>query len=192
MKTTDNRLDSSSAPEQIAAGSTQHLTTRTGFRFQVRPVTEADEPALAEFFRHVTPDDLRFRFLTAVDEVSHARLSDMLRVDQQTTMSFLVEGSDQPGLVIAAAMLAADSQLERAEVAISIRADHKGRGIGWTLLDHLAGLAQNKGIKVLEAIESRDNHAAISLEREMGFTGEAVEGDPSLILLRRQLDVRGK
>ncbi len=84
-------------------------------------------------------------------------------------------------------MLAADDTLERAEVAISLRADHKGLGIGWTLLDHLAAVAKARGVKVLESIESRDNHTAITLEREMGFSSEPVEGDTSLVLLRRQL-----
>ena len=46
------------------------LTTRTGLTFHVRPVHPDDEAALAEFFRHVTPEDLRFRFLAGVKEVS--------------------------------------------------------------------------------------------------------------------------
>jgi GNAT superfamily N-acetyltransferase len=167
--------------------SSGELVTRTGFHFRVRRVREDDEPALAEFFRRVTPDDLRFRFLTSVDEVSHSRLLDMIRVDQERTESFLVTADGEAGPVIAVAMLAADPENETAEVAISIRGDHKGRGIGWTLLDHLAHHARSKGIKVLEAIESRDNHAAISLEREMGFVAEPVAGDPAVVALRRRL-----
>ena len=72
------------------------------------------------------------------------------------------------------------------EVAISILPELKGKGIGWTLLDHMAQEARHWGIKKLQSIESRDNHAAISLEREMGFTARAVEGDPALMLLERQ------
>lgn len=176
-------------PRQSATleSESDQLVTRTGFRFDVRRVAERDTAALAEFFRQVTPEDLRFRFLTAINEVSHARLLDLIRVDQQRTESFLVTpaGEDEP--VLAAAMLAADAAGERGEVAISIRADHKGRGIGWTLLDHLARRARNKGIQVLEAIESRENRDAITIEREMGFTAEAVEGDPTIVVLRRQL-----
>ncbi|WGF90789.1 GNAT family N-acetyltransferase [Marinivivus vitaminiproducens] len=169
------------APE----GSAVELVTRIGFRLRVRPVTAEDEPALANFFHQVTPDDLRFRFLTGVNQVNHSRLVDMIRVDQERTESFLVTTTDPDSPVIAAAMLAADESGERAEVAISIRGDHKGRGIGWTLLDHLANHAQAKGIKVLESIESRENRQAIALEREMGFVTEPVEGDSTLVVLRR-------
>lgn len=181
-------IDSSSPNSGADEGSAAELVTHTGFRFRVRRVREEDEPMLAEFFRHVTPDDLRFRFLTSVDKVSHARLLEMIEVDQDRTESFLVTADDQSEAVIAVAMLAADPSNKTAEVAISIRADHKGRGIGWTLLNHLASHAQTKGVKVLEAIESRDNHAAIALEREMGFVAEPVEGDPGVVALRRRLN----
>jgi hypothetical protein len=44
------------------------ITTRIGFHFEVRLARPEDEPTLAEFFTHVTPEDLRFRFLGAVKE----------------------------------------------------------------------------------------------------------------------------
>lgn len=173
--------------ETQQSGPGADLVTRTDFSFHVRKICEDDEAALADFFRQVTADDLRFRFLTSVNEVSHARLLEMIRVDQEQTESFLATADAEDGAVIAVAMLAADAKNETAEVAISIRADHKGRGIGWTLLDHLASHAQTKGIKVLESIESRSNHAAITLEREMGFVAESVPGDPGVVALRRRL-----
>lgn len=45
--------------------------------------------------------------------------------------------------------------------------------------------ARGWGIGRLQSIESRDNRAAIALEREMGFSARAVEGDPALVLLER-------
>ena len=89
--------------------------------------------------------------------------------------------------LIATAMLAADSEMERAEVAISIREDYKNRGLGWTLLDHVAHAAAAKGIKFLESIESRDNVEAIALEKEMGFTATAYPGDATLVLVQKKL-----
>ena len=42
------------------------------------------------------------------------------------------------------------------------------------------------GVKQVIAIESRDNHAAIELERESGFVPQAMEGDPSTIILTKR------
>ena len=168
------------------AGSAMTLTTRSGFAFRVRQVSADDMPRLAEFFRHVTPEDLRFRFLASVREVSHARLLAMTGVDHDHAETFLA--LDETGHeVLATAALAADEARERAEVALAIRPDFKGRGLSWTLLEHVVASATARGIAVLESIESRENHGAISLEREMGFVEEPVEGDPASVILRRKL-----
>lgn len=162
------------------------LETRTGHRFLVRPVTDRDEPALAEFFTHVTPEDLRFRFLTGLNIVDHDRLSAMIRVDHHQSETFLAFGDDGV-TVIAAAMLACDAALDVGEVAISIRSDYKKRGISWALLAHVARYAEARGVGTLQSIESYANHAAIELEREMGFTARSYPGDSTLMLVERKL-----
>jgi N-acetylglutamate synthase-like GNAT family acetyltransferase len=162
------------------------LVTRNGRRFHVRPAQPDDEPALAEFFKHVSKDDIRFRFLTALNTVGHDFLVRMTQVDHDRTEDFLAFGDDGK-TIIATAMLAADPELERAEVAISIRADHKDQGISWKLLEHLSRYAEARGIKILESIESRDNHDAIRLEREMGFVATSYPGDATLMLVQKRL-----
>jgi N-acetylglutamate synthase-like GNAT family acetyltransferase len=174
------RDDRSTAP-------TVTLVTRSGFAFQIRQASPKDEPALAAFFSAVTPEDRRFRFLTAVDRVGHDFLARMTQIDHDRTEDFLAFAADGE-TIIASAMLAADTDLSRAEVAISVRADHKHRGISWTLLEHLTRFAQAKGVKLLESIESRDNHDAIQLEREMGFVATPYPGDPALLLVQKALE----
>lgn len=162
------------------------LTTRTGFKFHVRPVDRRDEPALAEFFVHVTPDDLRFRFLTGLSVVGHDRLLAMIEVDHRQKENFLAFAAD--GLtIIATAMLACDEAMQTGEVAISLRPDYKGRGVSWELLEHIAHFAEAMGVQTLQSIESRDSHAAIELERDMGFTARSYPGDATLMLVERKL-----
>jgi len=160
------------------------LTTWSGFNFRVRPAGPADEAALAELFTRVSRDDRRFRFLSGVDKVGSDFLRRLTQVDHDKTEDYLAFDGDT---LIATAMLAADPVLERAEVAISIHEDYKNRGLGWTLLDHVARAAAGKGIKFLESIESRDNVEAIALEKEMGFTATAYPGDATLVLVQKKL-----
>ena len=164
---------------------TTTLTTRTGFSFDVRPANPGDEAGLAEFFTHVTPDELRFRFLSGLKEVGHDRLVAMTAIDHDRTENFLAVLPD--GRILATGLLACDAAMQRGEVAISIRADYKNRGISWTLLEHIARYAEARGIRTLESIEARENRAAIELEQEMGFTAEALEGDPTLVRVVRRL-----
>ncbi len=163
------------------------LTTRSGHAFHVRPAEPSDEAALADFFTHVDREDLRFRFLSAIQKVGHDQLDALVTVDHRRTENFLAIDPDT-GLIIATAMLAADEALTNAEVAIAIRADFKRNGISWTLLDHVARFARAKGIKTLESMESRDNHQAIELERERGWIASSCPGDPTVMVLRVALD----
>ena len=168
------------------ANWSRDLQTRTGYQFQVRPVNLGDEGALSEFFTHVTPDDLRFRFLSGVNVVSHGLLAPMIYVDHRQKENFLAFDKDSATL-IATAMLACDTELSVGEVAISIRPEFKGRGVSWELLEHVAHFAQSLGVATLQSIESNANHAAIELERDMGFTARAHPGDPTLVLVERKL-----
>ena len=162
------------------------LTTRTGFGFEVRPAQPSDEAALAEFFAHVEKDDLRFRFLSGVSTVGHHLLAMMTDVDHDRTESILAFDTDGK-TIIASAMLVADEDRKRAEVAMAIREDFKLKGISWTMLEHITHIAKAKGITTLESIEARDHHEAIEMEREMGFRGFAMPGDATLIVLRADL-----
>lgn len=174
-------------PDAIAPEQDRELTTRTGFCFNVRPARPSDEPALAAFFKHVSREDLRFRFLTGLKEVGHDRLAAMTAIDHTQTENFLafVDGEAE---IIATAMLASDATLTTGEVAMAIREDYKHKGVSWALLAHVAACAEAKGLTTIQSIESRDNHAAIDMEREMGFVAVAYPDDPTLLLVRRKLN----
>lgn len=163
------------------------LTTRSGLVLDVRPARPDDALLVAGFFEHVAPEDLRFRFLTALPHVTEEQIEAMTHVDHARTEHLLAFDA-VTGDCVASAMLAGDAAMEVAEVAISIAAERKGEGIGWTLLEHVARLARSRGFKRLQSIESRANHAAIELEREMGFSVRDCPGDPSVVIVEAKLN----
>ena len=164
------------------------LTTRTGLRLYVRPVTGEDDDLVDRFFAGLSHDDLRFRFLSPIAHPCISLLEALIKVDHVRTEDFLVFAKVNGEMeLIASAMLAADPGMERAEVAIAVRPEYKQRGVGWTLLDFVARDAKARGIKVLESVECRDNVAAIALEKEMGFTASPYPGDATLTLVRKTL-----
>jgi len=165
---------------------TVELTTHSGFSFQVRSADERDEAVVAEFFTHVTPDDLRFRFLSAIQKVGHAQLALLTHADDRRVKNFLAFDIGT-GCLLASAMLGIEEGLEHAEVAIVIRSDFKNRGIGWTLLNHAGEQAAAMGVRTLQAVESQDNRSAIQVERDMGFTSRPYPGDAALTLLEKSL-----
>ncbi|KQV36667.1 GNAT family N-acetyltransferase [Rhizobium sp. Root1204] len=164
------------------------LTTRTGFRFHVRQATPQDEAMVAGFFTHVTPEDIRFRFLSGMKTVSHERLVALTRVDDPRVVNFLAFSPNET--LLAVAMLAAGDDPERGEVALTIRDDFKHQGISWEMLEHICRYAERHNFKSIESLESRANHAAIDLERDMEFQVFDDEDDPTVVVLRRDLKLQ--
>ncbi len=161
------------------------LETRSGIHLHVRPVLPTDESALATFFEHVSPEDLRFRFLTGLRTVGRDRLAAMCQIDYRRTINFLAFIPD--GTLVATAMLAADPDRVRAELAVSVRSDFKERGISWTLVQHVLRYAEAEGIRSVESVESADNRAALALEHEAGFAIVSEGGGATEIVVRRAL-----
>lgn len=162
------------------------VKTRDGLELDVRAVTVQDETLLEAFFEKVSDEDRRFRFLNAQAHVGHHQLQPIVEVDHFRSESFLAFDR-ATGELVATGMLACDKPMDVAEVAVSVRADYRGRGVGWAMLDVLAQEAARRGVTEVIAIEDRDNHAAIELEREKGFVPREFPGDAHLVILAKPL-----
>jgi GNAT superfamily N-acetyltransferase len=173
-------------PSDVVVTAPEMLTTRNGFRFSVRPAQADDETALGTFFEHVTPEDMRFRFLTGLQTVGHDRLIAMTDIDHHQTENFLAFVDDEAEM-IATAMLACDAAMKIGEVAIVIRPEYKGKGVSWVLLHHVTEFARSKGLTTIQSVEDRNSHAAIDMECEMGFTASLFPSDASLVLVQKNL-----
>jgi len=160
------------------------LETRSGLVIAVRPATEADEAALTALFEQISPEDRRFRFFSAAAHVGHEQLRPLIEADHFRSESFLAF-DEASGELVGTGLLACDNAMDTAEVAISIRADFKGKGAGWALLDFLTHDAERRGVARVISIENRDNHAAVEVERDKGFVPSVMEGDSSLVILTK-------
>lgn len=165
------------------------IVTRGGLKLNVRPAVQDDEPGLIEFFRQASPEDLRFRFLSAVGNAGHSLVQPLVEVDHERTENLLAF-DDRDGRLAATAMIAADDRMEDAEVAIMVRSDLKGLGAGWSMLSHSCDYARQRGYQRIHSVELGDNRRAIALEKEMGFVAGPCPGDATLTLLTKTLDTK--
>lgn len=159
----------------------KRLMTRSGCLFDVRPAHSADAAKLSELLVHVTAEDKAFRTLTGHDDCIQ-----IANPDHHPNKTFLAL-VDQKAEVIAAATLDCDMGRNHGTVNLVIRSDFKHDGVSWELLAHVVRYAEAIGVKSLDCLEARDNHAAIALERDMGFAKHDHPGSPALILMRKAL-----
>lgn len=164
----------------------RELRTRSGLPLCIRCAGPDDLPRLEAFFRQVTPEDMRHRFLTAIRQPGPDRLQEMVRNDDPHVVDLL---ATEPGTgeVVATAMLVSDRRFDSAEFAICTRADRKRQGVSWTLLDHLIRFARAAGINNLQSIQTADDGLAMQLEREMGFSVSRCPDDPTLMIAEKRL-----
>lgn len=162
------------------------LEARGGLKLNLRSATQDDESELIQFLRQASPEDLRFRFLSAIGKPGHTLAQPMVQVDHTRTENLLAF-DESDGSLAATAMIAADDKLEDAEVAIMVRQDLKGHGVGWAMLSQSCDYARQRGFRRIHSVELADNRSAISLETEMGFVAKSYPGDATLTMLSKDL-----
>jgi len=139
-----------------------------GMRILIRPIRPTDETLYSAFLQKLSVEDIRFRFLNPRKEFSHAAVARFTQIDYARAMAFVALAEDQQEL-LGVARLAADPDYTRAEYAVIVRSDLKGRGIGWALMRHLIRYAESEGLRDLHGDVLAANQRMLKMCRELGF-----------------------
>lgn len=145
----------------------------------LRPIKPEDEAIYRDYMAHVTDEDRRLRFLAPVKALTFGLLARLTQIDYAREMAF-VAIDQQSGAMLGAARYSADPDLARAEYAVLVRSDIKGRGLGWTLMSHLIAHARARGIGVMHGDVLTENTTMLRMCADLGFEIRAVPGDPTM------------
>ena len=104
---------------------------RDGTALRMRPLRPEDEPMLHDLAAHMSHEDLRLRFFTPVRGLTHAVAARLSQLDYDRELAILAE---HDGMALGVAHFFADPDKLRAEYAIAVRSDWKGRGVGYLLM----------------------------------------------------------
>ena len=138
---------------------------------RIRPIRPEDEALYGEFFAHVSSDDQRLRFFTVAPDLSHRFLARMTQIDYAREMAF-VAIAKSTGALLGVVRLVADPDYTRGEYAILVRSDLKGRGLGWSLMQHLIAYAKSERLEELHGSVLTGNTTMLQMCRQLGFTIE--------------------
>ena len=157
---------------------------RDGTVLRTRPLRPEDEPILHDLAAHMSEEDLRLRFFTPMRGLSHALAARLSQLDYDREMALLAEFD---GTTLGVARFSADPDKLRAEYAISVRSDWKGRGVGYLLMTRLVDVARQRGIGELVGEVLRENAQMLQMCRELGFAVAPDPNDAAVMLVRKQL-----
>ncbi|WGM38310.1 bifunctional acetate--CoA ligase family protein/GNAT family N-acetyltransferase [Caulobacter sp. NIBR1757] len=150
----------------------------------VRPIRPQDAPGLITMIDHSSAEDVHLRFRSGLRHLPPSWAERLAHIDYDREMALVAELPD--GSLAGVARLAADPEGETAEIALMVRSDWSGRGLGAKLLTALLDHAKARGLKEVWGDVARENAAMLGLAETQGFTlGQG--SDPSRRRIVRQL-----
>jgi len=147
----------------------------------IRPVRPEDEMLYERFFANVSSEDLTMRFFTSAPERSHRFLARLTQIDYAREMAFVA--LSKAGELLGVARLIADPDYRRAEYAVLVRSDLKGRGLGWLIMQHLISYSRTERLEELYGQVLTENMRMIDMCRKLGFRIEVDPDDATLLIV---------
>jgi acetyltransferase len=165
----------------------QHLVLADGCRIFVRPIRPSDEQLVYELLKAVSREDLRLRFFESIKEFTHPFLAGLTQLDYALAMA-LVAVDEADGNPLGMVRIYADPLHGTGEYAILLRSDHKGRGLGWALMQMIIEYAKSRGLKAVVGQVLQENAAMLKMCRELGFSIRTCAEDRGLCDVTLALD----
>ncbi len=141
-----------------------------GSEILLRPIRPEDEPAHKVFLESLNPKDIRFRFFGAVRRFPHSQLARFTQIDYDREMAFIAEDENADNnQTVGVVRAVADPDNIKAEFAIVVASDIKGKGLGLAMLEKMIRYCRSRGIGILVGEVLADNKPMLGLARHLGF-----------------------
>jgi acetyltransferase len=149
-------------------------------RITIRPIRPEDAAAHTAFFSRISPEDIRYRFFSAMRELSAEQTVRLTQVDYDREMAF-VAVRDATGETVGVSRLVCEPDGESGEFAVIVQADMKGRGLASHLMRRLIGWGRARGLKRVVGQILADNAPMLAFIRKLGFQVHRMVDDPEVM-----------
>lgn len=149
----------------------ERVILKNGRSVLIRPIRPEDEPAHYEFFKRLSPEDLRYRFFGVVRELSHMEMTRLTQIDYEREMAFIATAPDAEGTFETLGVVRAATKPDNsvAEFAIIVRSDQKGVGLGRLLMEKIIHYCRERGTGAIAGQALLDNKGMQGLAEKLGF-----------------------
>lgn len=134
-----------------------------------RPLRPFDEKAIQDFFYSHAPETIYYRYLKDVEALPHEEAQARVSVDYNKDMA--IAGFDSPapyGQMVCIGRYIREED-DSAEIAVVVKENYQGIGIGTFLSEMLIKAAQKHGIKRLIGYVGRTNLTMLRIFKKLGF-----------------------
>lgn len=173
--------------ERFVASRTTDIILRDATRIRIRPVVPEDKPRLLQGFERLSPESRYRRFLGGITELTPEVLRYLTEIDYRDHFAWgalAIDEEGEPGVGVSRYIRLKDDP-SIAEAAVAVVDDYHGRGLGTILLEALAAVALENGIRCFRSYVLSDNEAMLDILKSLGATRKVDE--PGII--RADLDL---
>jgi acetyltransferase len=147
--------------------------------FLIRPIRPEDAEAHTAFFGRLTPEDVRYRFFTALRELSAEQIVRLTQVDYEREIAFIAV-REATGETVGVSRLVCEAGTPNAEFAVVVQPDAKGQGLASELMRRLFDWARTHGVAEIVGQVLADNGPMLAFVRRLGFTVRRLPDEPEL------------
>jgi acetyltransferase len=162
---------------------------RDGRELLVRPIRPEDAEAHAEAFRHLTPEDVRWRFFSQIRALPAEQIARMTQIDYDREMAFVAveRRGGERDRTVGSARLIREPGGDTGEFAIVTLPGWKGQGLGRHLMQLLLEWGRSQGLRTVSGQVLADNRPMIGFISALGFTLKRSPDDDEVMDARIEL-----
>ncbi|MEU8828278.1 GNAT family N-acetyltransferase [Streptomyces sp. NPDC048636] len=151
------------------------VVLRDGGTAQIRPITPDDAQRLVSFYEHVSAESKYYRFFAPYPRLSDRDVHRFTHHDYVDRVGLAaIVGGEFIATVrydrIDGRGRSASAPADEAEVAFLVQDAHQGRGVASALLEHIAAVARERGIRRFAAEVLPANTKMIKVFTDAGYT----------------------
>jgi acetyltransferase len=165
----------------------EHWLAPDGERLVVRPIRPEDAEAHGAFFHRLSPQDIRYRFFTAMREMSPEQMARLTQVDYDREMAF-VAVRESTGETVGVARLVCEPDGLAGEFAVIVQDDMKGRGLASHLMRRLIEWARERRLRTVIGQVLSDNAPMLAFVRHLGFSLRRLPDEGDVVEARLSLE----
>ncbi|MER7752887.1 GNAT family N-acetyltransferase [Kitasatospora sp. NPDC097643] len=174
----DSAVANPDQPDDQQADYPQHweadVLLRDGGTARIRPITPADAGRLVEFYEQVSEQSKYFRFFAPYPRLSDRDVRRFTHHDFVNRVGLAVVIRDRFIATVRYDRIDADGRPSDtgtdAEVAFLVQDAHQGRGVASALLEHIAAVARERGIRRFQAEVLPENRKMVKVFTDAGYT----------------------
>jgi len=144
--------------------------TRGGLDIFIRPIKPEDAPLLLEFFDGLSRESIYYRFFSPLKTLPKKMLARFTQLDYDRDMALVAMEQSQPEeKILGVARLMSKAGGIEPEFAVVVGDPWQGNGVGVALMEHLIGIARERGVESIWGLVLAENTHMLALARKLGF-----------------------